>query len=217
MATSASNFSGAEAGNRFLPTRQSLLSRLRDLGDNISWQDFFDTYWKLIYSAATKAGLSDAEAQDVVQETVLTVSRQIGEFRYDPARGSFKGWLLQTTRWRILDHLRRRKPEVQNRLAPADSRQTDVMEQVPDPAAERIEQVWETEWQQNLLDAAMQRIKRQVNPKHYQVFELYALKNWPASKVAATMDVNLAQVHLIKHRIASLVKKEVSRLQKKGV
>jgi DNA-directed RNA polymerase specialized sigma24 family protein len=71
-------------GSAFLPTRRSLLSRLRNLEDNASWQDFFETYWKLIYSAATKAGLSDADAQDVVQETVLTVTRRIGEFRYDP-------------------------------------------------------------------------------------------------------------------------------------
>lgn len=217
MATAAPDTGGPEANRAFLPTRRSLLSRLRDLGDDPSWRDFFETYWKLIYSAAIKAGLSDAEAQDVVQETVLTVTRQIGEFRYDPARGSFKGWLLQTTRWRILDHLRRRKPEWQNQISPGDARPADALEQIPDPAAERVEQVWEAEWQQNLLDAAMQRIKRQVNPKHFQVFELYALKNWPASKVAASLGVNLAQIHLIKHRIDSLVKKEVARLQKKGL
>src|SRR5256885_17130220 len=77
------------------PTRQSLLSRLKDLGDQQSWRDFFDTYWKLIYSAALQAGLTDAEAQDVVQDTVLSVAKKMPDFTYDPAVGSFKRWLLQ--------------------------------------------------------------------------------------------------------------------------
>jgi RNA polymerase sigma factor (sigma-70 family) len=204
-------------GNTFLPTRRSLLSRLRNLEDNTSWQDFFDTYWKLIYSAATKAGLSDADAQDVVQETILAVSRKIGEFRYDPKRGSFKGWLLHTTRWRILGHLRRRRPEDRHRAEGGNPPGTDLLDQIPDPASDRIDEVWETEWQQNLMDAAVQRIKRRVQPKHYQVFELYALKEWPAGKVAQALGVNIAQVHLIKHRVARLLKKEVRRLQEQGV
>jgi len=52
-----------------------LLSRLKDWRDDASWQEFFDTYWRLIYGVARKAGLSDAEAQDIVQETVFSVVR----------------------------------------------------------------------------------------------------------------------------------------------
>lgn len=200
----------------FLPTRRSLLSRLRNLDDAVSWRDFFDTYWKLIYNAARKAGLSATEAEDVVQETVLTVARKIPEFRYDPAAGTFKGWLLHTTRWRILDHVRRRKRHPEADPRENDSRRTEEMEQVPDPAGERIEQVWEEEWEQNLLDAALQRIKRQVKPKHYQAYDLYMLKGWPPAKVASTLGINVALVHLIKHRVGGLVKKEVRRLQEQG-
>lgn len=207
----------AAGGDPFIPTRSSMLSRLRNLGDDVSWQDFFDTYWKLIYNAAVKAGLSDAEAQDVVQETVITVSRKIPEFKYDPARGSFKGWLLHITRWRILDHLRRQKPETVPSAASDDSRRTDVLESVPDPASAQIEAIWEAEWQQNLLDAAMQRVKNRVRPKHYQVFELYALKQLPARKVAEALGVSVAQVYLINHRIRNLVRKEVKHLEEIGV
>jgi DNA-directed RNA polymerase specialized sigma24 family protein len=58
-----------------LGTRQSLLSRLRDLDDHRSWRTFFDTYWKLLYNVARQRGLDDAAAQDVVQETVIGVAR----------------------------------------------------------------------------------------------------------------------------------------------
>src|ERR1043166_7611617 len=91
-----------------IPTRHSLLKRLKVLENQESWQEFFETYWSLIYSTATRSGLNDAEAQDVVQETVICVVRSMPKFDYDPGIGSFKAWLRKLTRWRILDHLRKR-------------------------------------------------------------------------------------------------------------
>ena len=90
-----------------VPTRLSLIERLRDLDDHSSWQEFFDTYWKLIYCAAVKGGLSDAEAEDVVQETIIGIARNMENFRYEPEICSFKGWLMRVTRCRIIDHLRK--------------------------------------------------------------------------------------------------------------
>ena len=92
----------------FIPTRASLLGRLKDWEDQQSWQDFFNIYWRLIYSVALKAGLSDGEAQDVVQETLVTVAKKIGQFKSDPALGSFKKWLLLITRRRIADQFEKR-------------------------------------------------------------------------------------------------------------
>jgi len=80
-----------------IPMRYTLLSRLEDRGDQDSWKDFFDTYWRLIYSVAVKSGLTEAEAQDVVQETIISVARDIHKFERDRALGSFKGWLLKHT------------------------------------------------------------------------------------------------------------------------
>jgi RNA polymerase sigma-70 factor (ECF subfamily) len=208
---------GLPETDEFIPTRRTLLSRLRNLDDAVSWRDFFDTYWKLIYRAATQTGLSDADAQDVVQETIITISKRIQDFQYDPARGSFKGWLLHTTRWRILDHLRKRRTEASLAPPPADLPEAAVLERIPDPVSAQLEALWEAEWQQNLLDAALQRIKRQVKPKHFQVFELCALKAWPPAKVARALGVNVAQVHLLKHRVGNLIRKEVKRLEAKGV
>jgi len=92
----------------FLATRQSLLSRLKDWEDHESWRDFFDTYWRLIYGLALRSGLTTTEAEDVVQETLLAVAKEMPDFKYDPARGSFKGWLLEITRRRIANQVRRR-------------------------------------------------------------------------------------------------------------
>src|SRR5215203_1783797 len=80
--------SSPKPGSRMLATRNSLIERLGDWEDRAKWQEFFDTYWRLIYGVARKSGLSDAEAQDVVQETVVSVAKNIG--RYDKKAGSFK-------------------------------------------------------------------------------------------------------------------------------
>ncbi len=113
-------------------TRRSLVDRLVDWDDRKHWQEFFDTYWKLIYSAARKSGLTDAEAQEVVQETVITVAKKIDKLKYDPAIGSFKGWLLQITRWRIVDQFRKREPGNAKRPRVGDDRLTATIERVPD-------------------------------------------------------------------------------------
>src|SRR5690348_6934451 len=91
-------------------TRRTLLSRIKDTSDNASWQEFFDIYWKLIYNAAIKTGLTPEESQEVVQETVISVAQKIPEFEYRPEPGSFKRWLLNVTHWRITDQFRKRSP-----------------------------------------------------------------------------------------------------------
>src|SRR5437764_12852405 len=99
-----------------IPTRASLLKRLPNWQDQTSWQEFFDTYWRLIYGVARQAGMNDVEAQDVVQETMVAVAKHMPTFQYDPKIGSFKTWLLNMTRWRIVVQLRNRAP-VKEKLA----------------------------------------------------------------------------------------------------
>jgi RNA polymerase sigma factor (sigma-70 family) len=197
-----------------LATRRSLLSRLKQSNAQESWQEFFDTYWRLIYATARSAGLTDSEAQEVVQETVLTVVRKIKSFRYDPAVGSFKGWLLTIVRWRIADQFRKR----QRQIRPPSSRQaeasgTATLERVADPAL-NLDAIWEEQWQHTLFAAALSRVKRQANARHYQMFDLHAVKLWSVDKVAQTLGVSTGQVRLAKHRITVLMRREVARLEK---
>ena len=89
-----------------IPTRQSLLARLKDCGDQDSWREFFDTYWRLIHATARKAGLTDTEAQEVVQEVMIAAAKKMPEFTYNPGKDSLKGWLLAVTRCRVAEQFR---------------------------------------------------------------------------------------------------------------
>lgn len=198
----------------FIPTRRSLLTRLKDWDDRESWQDFFDTYWKLIYGVAIRAGLADSDAQDVVQDTIVAVARQMPNFKYDPALGSFKSWLFLITRRRIADHLRKeyRRPKAEEPNAQDHSR-TALLERIPDPASADLSAIWDEEWKQQLFDAALQRVKRHVEPKHFQIFDCYVRKEWPVKDVARAFEVSAGQVYLIKHRLSALIAKEIETLQ----
>jgi len=191
-----------------IPTRRSLLSRLKNCEDHASWRVFFYTYWKIIYNAAIRAGLTAAEAEDVVQETVICVSRKVPEFIYDPKKGSFKGWLLQLTTWRIRDHYRNRLPIHPLPEQTQTHRTTRLLERVPDPAPQ-FEAAWDAEWEDNLLEAALKRVKQKVDPKHYQIFDLYVRKKWPVSKIAHDLKINAAAVYLARHRVGRVLQKEL--------
>ena len=189
------------------PTRYSLLNRLRDWDDQQSWKDFFDTYWRLIYSFARKSGLTEAEAEDVVQETVISVAKDIQKFKQDRSLGSFKGWLRNIARWRIADQLRKRARSAREGEATAAG-------EISGPAATNWEAIWEEEGQANLLETAMENVKRRVKEEQYQMFDLYVVKQWPVGKVARMLGVGVGRIYLAKHRISALIKKEMRRLEK---
>ena len=201
-------------GTDLIPTRRTLLTRLKNWGDQAGWQEFFDTYWRLIYSVAAKAGLTDAEAQEVVQETFLEVAKKMPGFHYDPALGSFKGWLLHTTQWKISAQFKRRRRERREiRLPEENGTATSALERLPDPISLDWDEVWETEWERNLLEAALEKVKLRVSPAQFEIFYLHVLKERPVKEVSATLEVSAGQVYLAKYRVGRLLKTEVQRLR----
>lgn len=206
----------AHLTDELLPTRASLIARLKNWQDHASWQEFFDTYWKLIYGVARKSGLSDAEAQDVVAETMASVARHMPGFKYNPEVGSFKAWLLQMTRWRITDQIRKRPPDILHHSpAHGTGTGTDTVDAVIDPQGNGLDQDWDMDWEKNLLDAAVANVKRKLDPQKYQIFDFYVNKDWPAEKVAGRFQISVDQVYMAKHRITDLIKTEAVRLKKK--
>jgi RNA polymerase sigma factor (sigma-70 family) len=197
-------------------TRYSLLSRLKNWEDQQSWQEFYDTYRRLIYGVALKSGLSEEEAEEVLQETVITVAKNIGEFRRDPARGTFKSWLMHTTRWRIQDQLRKRKrAESFLEAPPENSSRTAFIERVPDQSSFNLETLWDGEWEKNLLDMALEKVRRRVDPARYQAYDLHVLRSWPVQKVAEKLGLTAAQVYTAKYKVSGLLKNEVENLKNK--
>jgi len=201
-----------------IPTRESLLKALKEF-DQAGWRRFFDTYWKLIYRVARAAGLSHCESEEVVQLTVISVARLMPEFKYRPAAegGSFKSWLLRQTKWRIGDRFRAIKLNQRHLSIDAsffEDSGNRRMDEIPDPMSDQLERMWEEDWEKNLVDAALEQVKANVDPKHFQIFYFKSIKNWPALKVARNLKVSLANVYTVTHRITKLVKRKLKELHK---
>ena len=191
-------------------TRRSLIARLHDWQDQRSWDEFYRTYWRLIYAVARQAGLRDDEAWDTVQETILTIAKQSRTGGYDPQKGSFKKWLWHITRWRIKDSFKNRLIET----APGDDTTaiTDAAD-LPDLHSESFERVWEQEWQRNIIKAATERVKMQINPKQFQIFDYCVLRGMSTADVRRRLGVSLAQVYLANHRVGSILRHEIEQLK----
>lgn len=164
----------------------------------------------------------------MVQETIIVVARKIPGFKYDPALGTFKSWLVLIIRRRIEKQLKKRMPIVgqASRLSgsggtPAlradETKRTATVERVPDPKGFALEAVWAAEWEKNLSQVALAPVKARVKPKQFQMFDLYVFKDWSVKEVARALGVTSAQVYVNKHRLAALLKKELRNLQVRGI
>ena len=209
-----------------LETRPSLLKRLQSGDDAQSWQDFYRIYGGLIRSFAIKSGLSTDEAEEVVQETAIGVAQHLPGFSYDPKACRFKTWLLNLTRWRIQNQLRKRprsgaggNPALaagasSGRNASEETAGTDPMARIPDPAVPEFGAEWDAAWENNLLANAMERVRERIEERQFQVFDMHVAKGWSAGDVARTFGISIARVYLTKHRVAGMLKQEVRRLEK---
>jgi RNA polymerase sigma factor (sigma-70 family) len=211
-----------------LETRPSLLQRLKSGDDARSWQEFYKIYGGLIRSFAAKAGLTEDEAEEVVQETAIGVARGLPEFTYDPKVCRFKTWLLNLTRWRIQDQLRKRKKAgrpaqdsdalVNKRCVQEDETGTTAtIERLPDPAVPDFGAEWDAAWEKNLLKQALERVRSRIDERQFQIFDFCVTKEWSPADVAQTLGISAARVYLTKHRVSALLKKEVRRLEKAAV
>jgi RNA polymerase sigma-70 factor (ECF subfamily) len=201
----------------FAKTRKSLIARLENWEDQRTWDEFYQTYWRLIYSVAIKAGLRNEEAFDCVQETILSIAKQSKKNLYDPNQGSFKTWLMNMTRWRINDQFRKRKKDTAMTGGDWDNdRKTAVIDRVEDPDGDLLSRLWDVEWKKNLADAALARVKAQVSPKQYQIFDCYVVKQWDAARVREKLNVSMAQVYLAKHRVGAVLKRELAKLEEQN-
>jgi RNA polymerase sigma-70 factor (ECF subfamily) len=120
------------------------------------------------------------------------------------------------SRWRIADQFRKRKKD--NAIVDChgmdDSIRTAVIDRFEDQNGPEIERIWEAEWNKSITDRSLAKVKGKVSPKQFQIFDCYVVQGWSVDKVKKELGVSIAQVYLAKHRIGSILKKEIQKLEK---
>lgn len=194
-----------------LRTRASLLFRLRDWKDKKSWEEFYELYRRQVHGFARRFGLTNEEAEEVTQDVFIRVGNTIQDFESNPEKGSFRGWLMNLARWRATDKLRSRPRIGPSLHKDVSDDQTSTIERIPDPQQDG--ECWEKEWQNTLLEAALERLAGRVQAKHFQVFDLHVRQHWPVMRISSELGINPASIYLITHRLTKQLKAEVAKLE----
>jgi RNA polymerase sigma-70 factor (ECF subfamily) len=177
-------------------TRATLLERLRDGADQLSWKEFYARYWPLVYASARRRGCSDHTAEEVVQHVMLTVFQQRDFFQYDPARGRFRDWLGTVVRNQVAEI--RRRPDARVRPIGGDSAVAlkEVPSQDPPPEA-----AWEEAYENQLLGVLLDTVRREVNPRVYLAFELSTLGDLSGGQVEKLTGMTRNAVYKSRKRV----------------
>jgi RNA polymerase sigma factor (sigma-70 family) len=190
-------------------TRASLLVQLRDGANHGAWQEFMKLYSPIVYGFARKRGLQDADAADLMQDVMRSVSSSIGRLDYDRTQGTFRGWLFTITRNKVFNFLSARRIRPQ---ASGDSSTNRILESHADQSDG--EDVWELEYQKRLASMAMDRVKHEFQPNTWQAFWLTAVEGVAAADAARQVGISPGAVYVAKSRILARLKEEVESMRK---
>jgi len=189
------------------PTRASLLIRLRDTQDQEAWRQFIEIYSSLIYGFARRRGLQDADAADLMQEVLRSVSTAMGHLNYDPARGSFRGWLHTITRNKLITFLDRQKRLIRGT---GESGTHERLAEEPWPDEDHL---WDEEYERRLFAWAAERVRTGAGESVWQAFWQTAVDGKAPKDVAKSLGISVGAVYVAKSRILAQVKAQIQQLQ----
>jgi RNA polymerase sigma-70 factor (ECF subfamily) len=189
-------------------TRITLLGRLRrDPTNQTAWKEFVDQYGPKLMGWCLKWRLQEADAQDVTQNVLLKLAEKLRDFSYDPTR-SFRAWLKTVAQNACSDFLQgRQKPG----LGSGDSLVGQFL--LNAEAREDLLQHLEEEFDREILQEAMLRVRLRIAPQTWQAFWLTAYEGLSGAEAAARIPMQVAQVYVAKRRVQKMLQEEVARLE----
>lgn len=180
-------------------THPSLLLRLRDGEDELSWARFHARYGHLLYRFARSRGASHTDAEDVVQEVETQLFQAIGGFEYDGRKGKFRSYLRSA----VIHALARRASKESRQPAGLDPHTLDS--RATDKAMDGDED-WAREWQLQRLRQAMQDIADEIDPTTLKAFEMCVLAGKPVAYTAEMLEISIWSVYRARNRVLQRLK-----------
>jgi len=189
-------------------TRARLLVQLRTGSNHIAWQEFVKLYGPVIYGFARKRGLQDADAADLMQDVMRSVSAAIGRLDYDRQQGTFRGWLFTITRNKIFNFISARRIRPQGS---GDSATNQLLNSHPDE--EDGSTAWEMEYQRRLASLAMEQIKSEFQDNTWRAFWLTSVEGASAAEVSKQLGLSTGAIYVAKSRVLARLKEAVETIR----
>jgi len=187
-------------------TSFTLLALLRDLEDGAAWAEFVEVYAPLVYGLARKHGLQDADAADLTQDVLRSVVHAAPNFAYDPARGSFRGWLFTVAHNQLRKSARARKRQ------PQGSGDTDVQQVLEEQPAHEDIALWDEECRQRLFTWAADKVRDKFRPATWQAFWQTTVEGQDPKQVGEALGMSLGAVYIAKSRVLAAIKAQLRRV-----
>jgi RNA polymerase sigma factor (sigma-70 family) len=190
-------------------TSATLLGKLREQpADPAAWQEFVHRYRPRILAHCLAFPLQPADAEDVTQTVLLKLVARMPTFRYDPAQ-SFRSWLKTVTRNILCDFLAER----QRVQGSGDDAVVRLLAEVE--ARESLVRQVEEEFDQELLDAALKRVRARVPEQQWEAFRLTALEGLSGAEAGRRLGMLVATVYTAKSKVQKCLREEVRRLDER--
>lgn len=190
-----------------LTTRPSLLIRLRDPEDQGAWRQFVDLYAPLIYQFARKRGLQDADAADLTQLVLQTLTRSLQGLNYDPCQGTFRAWLFAVVRNQLHKLLARQRRWPRGS---GDSEQLDLLDRQPARQDDEAD-LWQQEYEQQRFALAAEQVRGAFEDSSWQAFWQTAVEGKNAKEVAQTLGMTVGAVYTAKSRVLDRIRKVIQQ------
>lgn len=197
-----------------IDTNETLLERVKSMDAHGAWQEFYKAYWSAILRYARKLGLNQHQAEEVLQETMVTLMRQLPGFTYDRGKGRFRNFLLTIVHRKSLAALRRAKGVPDVSLDSEDPWGRESLHDILPAAASRADETEaEHRWREVIMEDALARLA--TNPAlgdgTYAAFRAYVIEGRPAPEVALAHGLRENALYQIKNRLLRRLRTDVAR------
>ncbi len=176
-------------------TRETLLIKIRDPGDNRAWEEFADLYTPLIYRFCASRGVAASDIADVTQDTMRSVASAIQRFEYDADKGKFRTWLFRVTWSKIARHFEKKNKQVQG------TGRSTVLQMLEETPSEKSEADWDLEYRKQMFDWAAEKVKPEFEEKTWKAFWQSTVAEEPGVEVAKSLGMTPSAVYVAKSRV----------------
>ena len=191
-------------------TSATLLARLRQVpADQAAWAQFTERYGRKIYAWCRRWNLQGADAEDLTQDVLLKLAEKMQTFVYDPAK-SFRAWLKTLARHAWSDDWSGRGAAV----AAGGSQAVELLQTVE--AREDLVRRLEEEFDRELLDEAMARVRMRVRPRTWEAFERMALQGQSGAEASGDLGMKVATVFVARSKVQKMLQEEMQKLEDPG-
>jgi len=189
-------------------TSTQILDDLKTSNDTVIWNQFCNHFQPAVLNFARHLGLTETDAEDAAQQTMLEFLKAFRNGKYDRQKGTLSNWLFGIAK-RVILNLRGRQPL--EHLVADKTTGTSFWDLIQDDRG--IKHTWDTEWRQMVLTRCLKQAQQDFEPKVFEAFELYALSGLPVGKVAERLKMSSNAVYIAKSRVLSRLRELEHQLE----